>query len=62
MRLLPEFKVRALDDGSGYVIDAIWSDGTIEQLLGVFVRPEAALVWIGDRGADWVDNTGRRYH
>jgi hypothetical protein len=31
----PFFAVRLLDGGSGYVIDAVWGDGRIEQIAGV---------------------------
>jgi hypothetical protein len=42
----PIFKVRARDERDGYVIDATWLDGKVEQLLGVFVDQKAALKWI----------------
>ena len=43
----PLFVVRMLDDGSGYVVDAIWADGRTEQIGDVvFAEPDTAAQWV----------------
>jgi hypothetical protein len=36
-------------------IDAIWQDGRIELLMGVFVGSEATAKWVNDRGDAWIE-------
>ncbi len=61
---LPVFAVKALKDGSGYAIEAVWVDGSTEQLVGVYVRPEAAERWIAEHGEEWASSRriGLTYH
>ncbi|MGH6709125.1 MAG: hypothetical protein ACREEK_09160 [Bradyrhizobium sp.] len=42
----PDFIVRELDFRQGWVIDAINSSGSTEQLLGVFTSAAHAWAWI----------------
>jgi hypothetical protein len=49
----PTFIVRALDDGSGYVIDADWPDGETEEIFGVHRRMEGAVRWLNEEGESW---------
>jgi CheY-like chemotaxis protein len=51
VQVRPLFNVRVLDDGSGYVIDAIFADEKVEQLAGVYQTPEHAAVSIRSRVA-----------
>ena len=50
----PALAVRQLEDGSGYVVDATWPGGEVEQLLGVYVRATAAQSWISEHGDGWL--------
>jgi hypothetical protein len=58
----PALAVRQLDDGAGYVVEAVWPDGAAEQLPGVYVRAETAMAWIADAGIDWLAERFPRYH
>jgi len=44
----PTFQIRALTDGSGYVIDAIWPEET-EHLPGIHNSREDAERWLSER-------------
>jgi hypothetical protein len=58
----PVFSVRSLGSGANYVIDVIWSDGTIDQ-LGRFASPEKAARWIEENSEIWLrDRLGMRLH
>ena len=51
----PIFAVRLLDDHSGYVIDAVWTDGRREQVAGVlFKDPASAAQWVRESSEPWV--------
>ena len=50
----PMFKVRFLDDGSGYVIDAVWPNGNTEQLLGLYTAPLYAQQWVIEHSEAWL--------
>lgn len=51
----PLFVVRLLDDGSGYVVDTIWADGTTEQIGDVvFTEPDIAAQWVRESSDPWV--------
>ena len=51
----PLFVVRMLDDGSGYVVDAIWADGRTEQIGNViFTEPDTAAQWVRESSDPWV--------
>jgi hypothetical protein len=58
----PALAVRQLDNGAGYVVEAVWPDGTAEQLPRVYVRAETAMAWIADAGIDWLAERFPRYH
>jgi hypothetical protein len=47
---------------SGYIVEAVWPDGTAEQLPRVYVRAETAIAWIADAGIDWLAVSFPRYH
>ena len=34
-------------------VNAIWPDGTTEELIGVYASPDAAVTWISDQGNAW---------
>jgi hypothetical protein len=58
----PVFSVRSLGNGTDYVIDVLWSDGTMEEVSGVFASPDDAARWVTDRRDSWVrDRLGSRY-
>jgi hypothetical protein len=57
----PTFNVRALKS-DGYVIDAIWPDGSIELVAGVFVAPESAAKWVNEQGDAWIKEHRPSYH
>jgi hypothetical protein len=48
----PIFNVKALETGAGYIIEAIWPDGWIERLVGLYTSPAAAK-WVDERGDAW---------
>jgi hypothetical protein len=55
MTEVPIFAVRLLDDRSGYVIDAVWTDGRTEQIGGVlFKEPASAAQWVRESSGPWV--------
>ncbi len=52
----PFFAVRLLDGGSGYVIDAVWGDGRIEQIAGVlFMEAASAAQWVRENSSTWIN-------
>ncbi|KAA0075200.1 hypothetical protein [Tardiphaga sp. P9-11] len=51
----PIFATRKLDSGLGWVIDAVWTDEEIEQLIGVYITKEHAVDWIAQRSTDWLE-------
>jgi hypothetical protein len=46
----------------GYVVEAVWPDGTAEQLPRVYVRAETAMAWIANAGIGWLAKRFPRYH
>jgi len=51
----PFFAVRLLNDGAGYVVDAVWVNGTTEQIGGMpFKDPASAARWVRESSATWV--------
>jgi hypothetical protein len=50
----PTFNVKALATGAGYIIEAIWPDGGVERLVGLYRRPEDAARWVNQHGDSWI--------
>jgi hypothetical protein len=46
---------RKQNPGQGWVIDAIWPAGEMEQIRGFFTEHQAAQ-WIADRSEAWLGN------
>ncbi len=49
---LPRFVIRLVD--GEFVIDALWPDGSLEQLVGVFTSEEGAERWISENASMYV--------
>lgn len=49
----PNFRVR--ESLGGYVIEAAWPDGSIEQIRGVYQTRDAATGWIAIRSSEWIN-------
>jgi hypothetical protein len=59
----PVFSVRSLGNGTDYVIDVIWPDGTVEKMTDVFASPEDAARWVSANSDSWVrDRLGMKIH
>ena len=52
----PLFKVRFLDDGSGYVIDAVWPDGAVEEIPGLYSHTRFAQHWVMEHSEKWIED------
>jgi hypothetical protein len=52
----PIFHVRQSDDGSGFVIDAVWAGPEIEQLLGVYETSEDAWRWVREHSKTYIQD------
>lgn len=48
------FKVCPHASGQGYVIEALWPDGTAEQLSGIYLTPADAQLWVNQRSKAWL--------
>jgi hypothetical protein len=55
--------VRSLGNGTDYVIDVLWADGTMEEETGVFASPDDAARWVNDHRESWMrDRLGMKIH
>jgi hypothetical protein len=50
----PIFHIRQLDDGSGFVMEAIWPGPETEQLLGVYKTSEDAWRWVREHSTTYI--------
>jgi hypothetical protein len=58
----PIFNVKALESGSGYMIEANWPDGRTERLIGVYTSPAHAAKWVNDHDDAWIGLNQPKYH
>ena len=58
----PIFNVKALETGAGYIIEAIWPDGRIERLVGLYTSPAYAAKWVNEHGEAWIALNQPNYH
>ena len=59
----PVFSVRSLGNGTDYVVDVLWSDGTMEELADIFTSPDEAADWVRDHRDCWLrDRLGLNIH
>jgi hypothetical protein len=54
----PQFETRPHPE-SGWIINAIWPDGEVEQLLGVFRSQTDAERWIRTHAAAFIEQRSR---
>jgi hypothetical protein len=58
----PTFIVRALDDDAGYLIEAHWPDGEIEDVSGVHRTMDGAVKWLNEEAEPWVKDRQTTLH
>jgi hypothetical protein len=58
----PIFNVKALETGAGYIIEAIWPDGRIERMVGLYTSPAYAAKWVNEHGEAWIALNQPNYH
>lgn len=49
---LPRFKIRPLEPY--FVVNALWPDGSSEQLVGMFTSEEAAERWVTENASSYI--------
>jgi hypothetical protein len=58
----PIFNVKALETDAGYFIEAIWPNNRTERLVGLYISPAFAAIWVTKHGDDWIALNQPNYH